>query len=147
MAEFYTSADAVVERDGEYLMIKEGKPHVKNTWNIPGGGIEHGEDPVEAVKREVYEETGLKVEQVNGLKAVLTGNSSKDRHPVIVFLFSVDVEEGEPKPKMDEEVLEAKFVDEEEIEKMDLRNDITEIALERRDKELLPTEAFQRYGH
>lgn len=30
-------------------------------WTLPGGGIDFGEDPVEAMVREVYEETGLAV--------------------------------------------------------------------------------------
>lgn len=29
------------------------------SWTLPGGGIDHGEQPVEALVREVYEETGL----------------------------------------------------------------------------------------
>jgi len=32
------------------------------TWTLPGGGLDHGEDPRAAVVREVYEETGLPVE-------------------------------------------------------------------------------------
>ncbi|WP_051217894.1 NUDIX hydrolase [Nocardioides insulae] len=32
------------------------------TWTLPGGGLDHGEDPRQAVVREVYEETGLPVE-------------------------------------------------------------------------------------
>ncbi|MFZ0325520.1 MAG: NUDIX hydrolase [Actinomycetes bacterium] len=29
-------------------------------WTLPGGGIDHGEHPREAVLRELYEETGLR---------------------------------------------------------------------------------------
>jgi ADP-ribose pyrophosphatase YjhB (NUDIX family) len=39
-------------------------------WQVPGGGVEHGEHPVAAVRREFAEETGLTVE-VTGLRAVL----------------------------------------------------------------------------
>lgn len=35
--------------------------NIAGKWTLPGGGIEFGEDPVDAVKREVYEETGLEV--------------------------------------------------------------------------------------
>ena len=31
-------------------------------WTLPGGGLDHGEDPRDAVRREVLEETGLHAE-------------------------------------------------------------------------------------
>ena len=30
-------------------------------WTLPGGGLDHGEDPADGVVREVYEESGLRV--------------------------------------------------------------------------------------
>ena len=32
------------------------------SWSLPGGGVEHGEAPVDALVREVREETGLEAE-------------------------------------------------------------------------------------
>lgn len=149
MASFYMAADALIERDGRYLMIKEGKDYVEGTWNVPGGGVEHGENPVEAVKREVYEETGLEVESIEGLFGVFNARSAEDGHPVIVHVFSCSVEEGEPKPEFDEEVLEAKFLEKQEIEKKTLRNDIILRAIEMKNDEsdMLPAENFSGYTH
>lgn len=36
--------------------------HGERLWTLPGGGVEHGEDPYHAVIREVEEETGYAIE-------------------------------------------------------------------------------------
>jgi 8-oxo-dGTP diphosphatase len=148
MASFYLAADALVERDGKYLMIQEGKEYVKGTWNVPGGGVEHRENPVEAVKREVFEETGLEIEEIEGLIGVFNSRSAEDGHPVLVFMFSCNVEEGEPEPEFDEEILDAKFLTREELEDKELRNDIVLRSIENKETgELLPTQSFSGYKH
>jgi 8-oxo-dGTP diphosphatase len=58
--------------DGRVLLVRAS--HRSNTpgvWNLPGGGIEHGEDPAEAVVREFAEETGLVV-RVTGVRGVVS---------------------------------------------------------------------------
>ena len=52
------AAYAVVERRGRILLTHWRRGHLHG-WTLPGGGIEHGEDPRDAVVREVFEETGL----------------------------------------------------------------------------------------
>lgn len=52
-------AGAILERDGKILLVKEAKVGKDNgKWNHPAGWIELGENPLEAVTREVKEETG-----------------------------------------------------------------------------------------
>ena len=36
----------------------------KGTWDLPGGHGKNSETPIEAVKREVFEEVGLKIDQI-----------------------------------------------------------------------------------
>lgn len=39
-------------------------------WDIPGGAIEKGENQTDALKREVFEETGLKIKEIHKVKSV-----------------------------------------------------------------------------
>jgi 8-oxo-dGTP diphosphatase len=56
---------------GRVLLVRLSRAALEpGRWLPPGGGIDHGEHPADAVVREVREETGLLVE-VTGLRAVL----------------------------------------------------------------------------
>lgn len=65
------AAYAICVRDGKLLLARwidgAGNPE----WTLPGGGMEHGEDPYDTVLREVDEETGYTVE-ITGLLGVDT---------------------------------------------------------------------------
>lgn len=49
---------ALIERDGKMLLLKNGRSD-DAFWVPPGGGIEFGESPRKAMKREVREEIGV----------------------------------------------------------------------------------------
>ncbi|MDF9714534.1 NUDIX domain-containing protein [Nocardioides sp. ChNu-153] len=57
------AAYAVIVRDGHVLLSRLAPRVTKDElWTLPGGGLDHGEDPRDAVVREVHEETGLRAE-------------------------------------------------------------------------------------
>ena len=51
-------------RRGSILLVERGKQPLKGYWSIPGGLVETGETLDQAVRREVLEETGLRVKPV-----------------------------------------------------------------------------------
>ncbi|KJZ19394.1 NUDIX hydrolase [Loktanella sp. S4079] len=52
-------AYAILPRDGKILVTYQAAPHFEH--QLPGGGIDPGESPVQALHREVFEETGWRI--------------------------------------------------------------------------------------
>lgn len=52
---------AIILVQNRLLLVKEDT----DLWDLPGGGIEHGESLAEALRRELIEEIGIDVAQVN----------------------------------------------------------------------------------
>jgi 8-oxo-dGTP diphosphatase len=51
-------------RDGKILLVREGDSH-SGKWEMPGGGLDFGENIGEAFKREIREEMGLNVRRMS----------------------------------------------------------------------------------
>jgi putative (di)nucleoside polyphosphate hydrolase len=55
---FRANVGAVIANEaGEVLALERLK--IKGAWQLPQGGLDEGEEPIDAVKREVHEETGI----------------------------------------------------------------------------------------
>ena len=77
------AAASIIEREGKVLMVKRAIQPGYGLWSLPGGYVDRGEVVEEAAVREVWEETGLKVE----IK-LLVGLFSEPGHPVVVAVFA-----------------------------------------------------------
>ena len=60
----YVGVGVIVFRDHEVLLIQRNKEPNKGQWSIPGGRQMLGETAAEAARRELLEETGVKVDQL-----------------------------------------------------------------------------------
>jgi len=63
---------AIINRKNKILVLKRNKLAAKypNVWDLPGGHLKNGENLDQGAKREVEEETGLKVKDLNLLSKV-----------------------------------------------------------------------------
>jgi 8-oxo-dGTP diphosphatase len=68
MTESISVTCAIIKRDGKYL-ITQRPFNVPGPlkWEFPGGKIEEGEDPQQALEREIREELGIKIRAVRVL--------------------------------------------------------------------------------
>ncbi|VVB75021.1 NUDIX domain protein [uncultured archaeon] len=81
-----------VTKNGKTLMLHRVKKESDLTnghygkWNGLGGKIEHNESPEEAVKREVFEESGLTIKKPV-LKGIITCPETSTDEEWIIFIF------------------------------------------------------------
>jgi 8-oxo-dGTP diphosphatase len=79
-------AGVVVDGQGRALVIKRRD---NGRWEAPGGVLEHGETIDDAVRREVYEETGLKIEP-----GALTGVYQNIPRKIIALVYRCLIVDG-----------------------------------------------------
>ena len=59
------AAYGVARHDGAVLLVRSSRhSDFPGCWSLPGGGVDHGEHPLDTVVRELREETGLAVRVV-----------------------------------------------------------------------------------
>ena len=78
----------ILEKDGKYLLVQENQKICKGKWNIPAGGLDENESLIEGAKREIYEETGCKVE-VTGILEIV--NEILEGVNVVCFFFDTNI--------------------------------------------------------
>jgi 8-oxo-dGTP diphosphatase len=95
-------AALIFDEQGRVLLFKH--TYRKYEWGIPGGALEYNEQPVEAVVREFYEETGIHIEIEKLLKI-----SSAREFPHLSIVYLCKIKSGEFKPS--HEISEMKYFD------------------------------------
>lgn len=145
MPNFHVVAANLIEKNGDFLFVQEGKEAVRGEWNFPAGGVDEDEEIREAAVREAREETGLEIELENFL-GVFVDESDRSDTTVLVFVFSAEAEDYKIETPDSGEILDVKFLSRSEIQEKDIRMPFTEEVLDRHESgDLLPLEAVEDY--
>ncbi|WP_255952970.1 NUDIX hydrolase [Streptomyces odontomachi] len=110
---FRLAAYAVCIEDGRVLLARHVSPQSVSTWTLPGGKVEHAEDPFDAVIREVAEETGCdaQVERLLGVDSRLIPAADRlpglPDHQNVGIFYRVRITGGRLRPEPNGETAES----------------------------------------
>jgi ADP-ribose pyrophosphatase YjhB (NUDIX family) len=109
---FRLAAYAVCIEDGRVLLARHLLPDGGSNWTLPGGGVEHAEDPFDAVIREVAEETGCSavVDRLLGVDSrVIPATATREGvvHQNVGVFYRVRITGGRLRPEPDGDIVES----------------------------------------
>ncbi|MEM2321289.1 MAG: NUDIX hydrolase [Candidatus Bathyarchaeia archaeon] len=114
---------AVVHANGRFLLIRRANEPGKGLWSIPGGLVEVGESIRDAVKREVEEETGVKVEVghlIDVLENIIFDEKGRVKFHYILIDFEAKPLTKDMEVLPSQEVLEARWFTIEEMKSLSI---------------------------
>lgn len=122
------AVSAAIIRDGKVLIVRRARSPAAGLYTLPGGGVELGETLLEAVVREVREETALVVEPV-GLagyrEAIARDDEGRIERHFVILPFAARWIAGEP--MLSYELSEAVWLDPPAIADLDTTAGLPEI--------------------
>ena len=76
----------IVRRGAEVLLVRRINAHGAGTWAVPGGHLEFGEAPEDCATREVREETGIEVVEVQFRALTNDVFGAEHKHYITVWM-------------------------------------------------------------
>lgn len=114
MDQIHVTVAAIIERNGQYLLVKERASSGDIVFNQPAGHVELKESLIDAVIREVREETGLDFAPTELIGTYLLSPAANGK-TYLRFCFVGDISNEQQATPQDPEILDALWFSLEEI--------------------------------
>ncbi|WP_168990458.1 NUDIX hydrolase [Aureimonas flava] len=95
-------------RAGEVCLVRRGRAPWADAWSLPGGRVEFGERLEDAARREMREETGVRLEAIQFLRLHEAIDPAHDAHAVIA-VFRTLAEWTGPEVEAADDARDARF--------------------------------------
>lgn len=89
------AAGVFIENGDRVLLIRRGEQPARGLWDVPGGFLEEGESPMDGARREVREELGI---ELGELDLMLVDLNDAGETPVVDVMYRCTEVHGAPKP-------------------------------------------------
>ncbi|RLF98764.1 MAG: NUDIX hydrolase, partial [Thaumarchaeota archaeon] len=89
---------AFIIRDGKILLIRRAYEPCAGKWSVPGGAIKLGETTIDALRREIFEELGVKLRSIKLLDIydyISRDEGGKIKYHYVIIDFLADPENFE----------------------------------------------------
>ena len=97
-----TASALVLDDEGRILLARRAHEPDAGKWDLPGGFLDEGEPPLDALRRELDEETSLEVEPVEFFDVVVDRyGDGDDAQSTLNLYWTCRVVAGEPNPADD----------------------------------------------
>ncbi len=107
----YLAVSAAIIRDGKVLVVRRARNPALGIYTLPGGGVETGETLMQAVTREVREETSMDIEPValaGHREAIVRDAQGRVERHFVILCFAARWLSGEP--VLNEELDDARWL-------------------------------------
>ena len=124
----FLAVSAAIIRDGRVLVARRARGSALGIWTMPGGVVEAGETLIEALVREIAEETAMIVEPValaGHREVVVRDDDQRVSRHFVIMCFATRWISGEP--QLNEELAEARWLKPEELAGLKTTEGLAEI--------------------
>jgi ADP-ribose pyrophosphatase YjhB (NUDIX family) len=124
----FLAVSAAIVRDGKVLVVRRARNPALSLYTLPGGVVETGETLLQAVAREVREETALTIEPValaGHREAIVRDAQGQVERHFVILCFAARWLAGEP--VLNEELDDARWLDPAELSSLRTTEGLAEI--------------------